>query len=72
MGVNDIVSIITTVGFPIACCVAMGYYVKYVTDKNREQIADMNRQHKEEMATITDALNNNTVALQKLSDKLGE
>lgn len=72
MGVNDIVSIITTVGFPIACCVAMGYYVKYVTDKNREQIADMNRQHKEEMSTITSALNNNTVALQKLSDKLGE
>lgn len=72
MGVNDIVSIITTVGFPIACCVAMGYYVKYVTDKNREQIADMNRQHKEEMSTITEALNNNTIAIQKLSDKLGE
>lgn len=30
---NDIVSIISTVGFPIAACIAMGVYVKDVTAK---------------------------------------
>lgn len=30
---NDIVTIISTVGFPIAACIAMGIYVKDVTGK---------------------------------------
>lgn len=30
---NDIVTIISTVGFPIAACIAMGVYVKDVTGK---------------------------------------
>lgn len=30
---NEIVSIISTVGFPIAACVALGYYVFTVTNK---------------------------------------
>lgn len=70
MNMGDIVSLISTVGFPIVCCIAMGWYVKYITDKNREQINEMNTQHKAEMDVLTDAINNNTLALQKLSDKL--
>ena len=30
---NDVVTIISTVGFPIAACIAMGVYVKDVTAK---------------------------------------
>lgn len=70
MNMGDIVSLISTVGFPIVCCIAMGWYVKYTTDKNREQINEMNTQHKAEMDVLTAAINNNTLALQKLSDKL--
>lgn len=33
---NDVVSIISTVGFPIAACVAMGYvYVKEISDMKK-------------------------------------
>lgn len=70
MNMGDIVSLISTVGFPIVSCIAMGWYVKYTTDKNREQINEMNTQHKAEMDVLTAAINNNTLALQKLSDKL--
>lgn len=70
MNMGDIVSLISTVGFPIVGCIAMGWYVKYTTDKNREQINEMNAQHKAEMDVLTAAINNNTLALQKLSDKL--
>ena len=35
---NDIIQIIQTVGFPISACVAMGFYVKYITDKNDAKI----------------------------------
>ena len=40
MDFQAIIQIISTVGFPIACCVAMGVYVKYITDKNREEVAN--------------------------------
>lgn len=70
MEVNVILQSIGALGFPIVCAVAMGWYVKYVTDKNREDIATLNEQHQQEMKEVTAALNNNTLALQKLSDLL--
>lgn len=69
---TDIINIITSVGFPIVACVAMGYYVKYVTDQNRKDIHDMNELHRQEMSDITTALNNNTIALEKLCSMIGK
>ena len=71
MDVNTILQAVGTVGFPIACSIAMGWYVKYVTDRNREDIDKLNEQHQNEMKEVTTALNNNTLALQKLSDVIG-
>ena len=68
MAVNDIVTI---VGFPIVACGAMGWYVKYISDRHSEEIQQLNEQHQEEMKQVTEALNNNTLALQKLCDKIG-
>lgn len=70
MGIPDIISAITTVGFPIVMCGAMAWYVKYITDKNREQINEMNEKHKTEMNDIVTAVNNNTLALQKLCERM--
>ena len=70
MDLNVIVSAVTSLGFPIVCCGAMMYYVKYITDKNREEVFSLNADHKEEMMQIKDALNNNTMAIQRLCDKL--
>lgn len=61
---------ISTVGFPILCACACGYYVKYITDKNREQIAELNGKHKAEIDEIVKSINNNTVALTKLAERL--
>ena len=72
MDVNMIIQAVGTVGFPIVCAVAMGWYVKYVTDKNREEINAINEQHRSEMNDITTALNNNTLAIQHLCDMLGK
>lgn len=68
MDPNVVIQMIGSVGFPIVCCGAMAWYVKYITDKNREQIDSMNEKHQGEMVQITEALNNNTKALQHLSD----
>lgn len=67
---NELVQMITTVGFPIVACLGMGWYVKYTTDINNAEMKEMRKEHMEEITRITDAINNNTLALQKLADKI--
>lgn len=69
--VPAVLSAISQVGFPIVCVIAMAWYVKYITDKNREEINRIHEKHDTEMKEITTAINNNTLALQRLCDKLG-
>lgn len=67
---NMVLQAITTVGFPIVCCGVLMYYVKYIRDKDTEMIADIMARHNEEVNTMSAALNENTIVLQKLCDKL--
>ena len=67
---NDIVTMITTVGFPIVACLFMGWYVKYQTDNYRSEVKDMQKEHKDEIQKVKEALNNNTLALQRLCDRM--
>lgn len=60
MSVQDITTMITTVGFPIVCCGACFWYI----NKTGEQ-------HKAEMDKMSEAINNNTNVMTKLIDKLG-
>ena len=57
---GDIVSAISSVGFPITMALILLWY-----------IYDSNNKHKEEIDKMSEALNNNTIALTKLLDKLG-
>ena len=70
MDLTALSEIISTVGFPIVCFIMCGYYVKYREDKNDEKFDKLNNQHDDEMKQVVNALNNNTLALQKLTDKL--
>ena len=58
---ENIVAIIAQVGFPIVCCLLLW-----------KALVDEKDAHKQEMLTVTEALNNNTQALIHLSDKLGD
>ena len=68
MDVNGIIQVVSSLGFPVACCGVVGWYVKYISDKNREQLDKIMDQHKEEMREVTVALNNNTLAITRLTD----
>ena len=72
MTASDIVTLITTVGFPIVMCGGMAWYVKYITDTNRLDITREREQHNEEKKKVTEAINNNTLALQHLTDMMGK
>nr|DAJ90945.1 MAG TPA: YvrJ protein family protein [Caudoviricetes sp.] len=60
MDTSTIVQIISSLGFPIACCVAMFW-----------QNNKLNERHKEETTKLNEAINNNTIALNHLIDKIG-
>jgi hypothetical protein len=59
MDVTAITQIVSTLGFPIAMCI----YLLYRDGKRDEA-------HKEEMAKMTEAINNNTIALTQLAERM--
>ena len=65
------VSAIESLGFPIAMCVVCVFALKYIFDMFMKKSEQESQIHKEEVNTMTEALNNNTIVLQKLCDKLG-
>ena len=67
---NDIVQVISAVGFPIVAALDCGFFVKWQYEQNMKQNEELRKEHKEEVSKMTEALNNNTIALQKLIDKL--
>lgn len=70
MGINEILTAIATVGFPIVACCAMAFFFSRVNDNYRNDIKEINAQHKEEMDAMTQAINNNTMAIQRLVDRM--
>ena len=60
MDANTIIALVGSLGFPIVACVGMAFFI-------REIIAN----HKSEMEKVTEAIQNNTIVIQKLVDKMG-
>lgn len=65
MDVTQVANVITTavsnVGFPIVCAAVLFWL------QNKEREA-----HKEESQKLTEALNNNTVVMEKILTKIGD
>lgn len=61
MDYNILAQLVGTLGFPIVCCGALFWRMNKTDD-----------QHKEEMNKISEAVNNNTIALTKLAEKLDQ
>lgn len=65
---QEVMTAINTLGLPTVVAVASMWYVKYRDDKNDVRVDKLNEVHKKEMEDITEALNNNTLALQRICD----
>lgn len=70
----DIATLLGSYAFPVVACIVMAIYVKEITQNNREDTNALNEQHTKEMNAFKDeikeALNNNTIALTKLCERL--
>lgn len=80
---QDIITIIQTVGFPIACAVCMFIMLQSEQKAHREEsekfnvtISDLKISFSESIhnqeTNVTEAINNNTLVMQRLLDKLEE
>lgn len=70
MDANGIITLIQSVGFPIAMCGVMAWYVKYTEDRHREDRNGQNERHAKEMHEVSTALDNNTAALHAIEKAL--
>lgn len=59
MDANTIIQLVGSLGFPIVMCGALFW-----------RMVKSDEQHKAEMDKLSEALNNNTIALTKLSENL--
>ena len=60
---NDVVNLITNLGFPIVCVIACAYFINYIIKAEREE-----NQKREEKYIET--INNFSVVLDKVNDNL--
>lgn len=61
MDFSTVTQFVSTLGFPIAVCLICFWYI----NKREEQ-------HKDEVTELAKAINNNTIVMQKLVDRLGD
>ena len=61
MDFQSIAQLIGSIGFPIVACLLAFWYIKQTTES-----------HKQEIDRLSEALQNNTLALQHLADKMEE
>lgn len=60
MAAQDIITAISTLGFPICMCVALFWYM-----------IDQNKKHSEESNSMREAITELKIAITQLTDKLG-
>lgn len=74
-------NIISQLGFPLAACIALGFFVYKMWQRQSEETEKMTKQftetvehltqsHREEMKGIQQALTDNTIVMNKLIAKL--
>lgn len=61
MDIQVILTAISTVGFPIVACGGLFWLVNKISD-----------QHNQEVEKMTEALNNNTIAITKLTERMNK
>lgn len=65
-----IITAISSVGFPIVACLALGWWIKSTTESFNKQLEDTRKDHKEEIKSLKESLDNNTLVLTKVLDRL--
>lgn len=70
MDLATIIQAVQNIGISALMCLGMAWFVKYMFDKFMGLLEEEKEAHKVEVNLLKDALNNNTIALTRLSAQL--
>lgn len=68
----DWTNLLSNYAFPFVACVAMGWYVYDRGEKEREDRNENQERHKSEVDNLATVINNNTIVMTRLVDRLGD
>lgn len=66
----DVIQLISSLGFPIVACIYIAIWTSKQNDNYRADIKELQKEHKEEIRGLKESLDNNTLVLQKLIDRM--
>lgn len=67
---NDVMTMISTLGFPIVACVGLAWFCKYMLDQQQKNVDKMFDMYDKSNAENREAIKACTEAINRLSDKL--
>lgn len=67
---ENIATLISTLGFPIVACIGLAWFCKYMIDQNNKHIEKMFDMYAQANQENRNAIEANTKVLERLCDKL--
>ena len=68
--VGTISTLVGSVGFPVALCIGVLWYLVKLQKTHKEELTEMANTHKQEVDRMTEAITNNTVVLQQILEHI--
>lgn len=72
MNFSEIMNAVQTLGVSVVFCFLMGWFVKYMFDEFMTDLKEERESHREESKTLQTAVDNNTQALVRLCERMGD
>lgn len=69
---NDVMTMISTLGFPIVACIGLAWFCKFMIDQQQKNIDKMFEMYDKSNAENREAIKACTEAINRLSDKLDD
>ena len=67
---NEVMTMISTLGFPIVACIGLAYFCKHMLDQQQKNVDKMFEMYDKSNAENREAIKACTDAINKLSDKV--
>lgn len=68
--VDTVIQLINGVGFPIAACLFMGWFIVWDKKERRKQHAEQQERQEAVIAKLEEAVNSNTAVIQQLVERM--
>lgn len=71
MNAQEIISLISTLGFPIVCTIAIYRSLMQFMETFNNKLTDIMKAHADESKSMQKSLDDNTAVIQRLLDRIG-